>query len=103
LGAQSPFPEGEILESPSDFDPVYAVGQPLLRRPRHQGSLGALLSFPRWSAGVTLALVGERADSDFVGLGLATNPGYARLEARLRVRLGGAVAADVVGHHLADG
>ena len=24
-------------------------------------------SFPRWSAGVTLALVGERADSDFVG------------------------------------
>ena len=92
--------DGEILESPSDFDPVYAVGQPLLRRPKHQGSLGAQLSFPRWSAGVTLALVGERADSDFVGLGLVTNPGYARLDARLRVRLVGALEAYVVGDNL---
>jgi vitamin B12 transporter len=94
--------DGEILESPSDFDPVYAVGQPLLRRPKHQGSLGAQLSFPRWSAGVTLALVGERADSDFVGLGLMTNPGYARLDARLRVRLVGALEAFVIGDNLLD-
>ena len=94
--------DGEILESPSDFDPVYAVGQPLLRRPKHQGSLGAQLSFPRWSAGVTLALVGERADSDFAGLGLMTNPGYARLDARLRVRLLGPLEAYVVGDNLLD-
>jgi vitamin B12 transporter len=94
--------DGEILESPSDFDPVYAVGQPLLRRPKQQGSLGAQLSFPRWSAGFTLALVGERADSDFVGLGLMANPGYARLDARLRVRLVGALEAYVVGDNLLD-
>jgi outer membrane cobalamin receptor len=94
--------DGEILESPSDFDPVYAVGQPLLRRPKRQGSLGAQLSFPRWSAGVTLALVGELADSDFVGLGLMTNPGYARLDARLRVRLVGALEAFVIGDNLLD-
>jgi len=100
LCGQYTFLDGEILESPSDFDPVYAVGQPLLRRPRHQGSLGALLSFPRWSAGVTLALVGERADSDFVGLGLATNPGYARLEARLRFLLAGSLEAYLVGDNL---
>jgi len=92
--------DGEILESPSDFDPVYAVGQPLLRRPKHQGSLGAELSFRRWSAGATLALVGERADSDFVGLGLMTNPGYARLDARLRVRLLGPLEAYVIGDNL---
>jgi vitamin B12 transporter len=92
--------DGEILESPSDFDPVYAAGQPLLRRPRHQGSLAAQLSFPRWSAGVTLALVGERADSDFVGLGLSTNPGYARLDARLRVLLVGPLEAYVVADNL---
>jgi len=94
--------DGEILESPSDFDPVYAVEQPLLRRPKHQGSLGAQLAFPRWSAGVTLTLVGERADSDFVGLGLPTNPGYARLDARLRVRLLGPLEAYVVGDNLLD-
>jgi vitamin B12 transporter len=94
--------DGEILESPSDFDPVYAAGQPLLRRPKHQGSLGTELSFPRWSAGVTLVLVGERADSDFAGLGLMTNPGYARLDARLRVRLLGPLEAFVIGDNLLD-
>jgi outer membrane cobalamin receptor len=94
--------DGEILESPSDFDPVYAVGQPLLRRPEHQASLTAELSFPRWSAGATLVYVGERADSDFVGLGLTTNPGYTRLDARLRVRIAGPVEAFVVGENLTD-
>jgi vitamin B12 transporter len=102
LLGQYTFLDGEILESPSDFDPVYAVGQPLLRRPKHQGSLGALLSFRRWSAGATLALVGERADSDFVGLGLMTNPGYARLDARLRVRLLGPLEAYLIGDNLLD-
>ncbi len=100
LSGQYTFLDGEILESPSDFDPVYAAGQPLLRRPRHQGSLAAQLSFPRWSAGVTLALVGERADSDFVGIGLSTNPGYARLDARVRVLLVGPLEAYVVGDNL---
>ena len=47
-----------------------AVGEPLLRRPRHQASLTARLHFARWSVGATVVHVGERADSDFVGLGL---------------------------------
>jgi outer membrane receptor protein involved in Fe transport len=46
--------------------------------------------------------VGERADSDFVGLGLTTNPAYTRLDARLRVRLAGPVEAFVVGENLLD-
>jgi vitamin B12 transporter len=70
LLGQYTYLDGEILESPSGFDPVYAAGEPLLRRPKHQGSLTAQVSFPRWSAGATLVHVGERADSDFVGLGL---------------------------------
>jgi outer membrane cobalamin receptor len=94
--------DGEILESPSDFDPVYAAGEPLLRRPKHQGSLTAELSFPRWSAGATLVSVGERADSDFVGLGLSTTPSYTRLDARLRVRIAGPVEAFLVGENLTD-
>jgi outer membrane cobalamin receptor len=94
--------DGEILESPSDFDPVYAVGQPLLRRPEHQASLTAQLSFPRWNAGATIVRVGERADSDFVALGLTTNPAYTRLDARLRVRVAGTVEAFLVGENLLD-
>ena len=100
LFGQYTYLDSEILESPSDFDPVYAVGEPLLRRPRHQGSLSAQLSFARWSAGATLVRVGERADSDFVGLGLTRSEAYTRLDARLRVRVAGPVEAFVTGENL---
>jgi outer membrane receptor protein involved in Fe transport len=100
LLGQYTFLDGEIVESPSDFDPVYAVGAPLLRRPRHQGSLTAQLGFARWGAGATLVRVGARADSDFVGLGLTRAPAYTRLDARLRVRLAGAVEAFLVAENL---
>jgi outer membrane cobalamin receptor len=99
---QYTFLDGEILESPSDFDPVYAEGEPLLRRPRHQGSLSLQLSFRRWSAGATVVRVGERADSDFVGLGLTRAQPYTRLDARARVRVAGPVEAFVVGENLLD-
>ena len=100
LFGQYTYLDGEILESPSDFDPVYAAGEPLLRRPRHQGSLSAQLSFPRWSAGATLVRTSERADSDFVGLGLTRSEAYTRLDARLRVRVAGSVEAFVTGENL---
>jgi vitamin B12 transporter len=99
--------DGKILESPADFDRVYAAGRRLLRRPEHQGSLSAQVSFPRWSAGATLVRVGKRADSDFVGLGLAddplfSNPYCTRLDGRLRVRVTGPVEAFAVAENLLD-
>jgi len=102
LLGQYTYLDGEILESPSDFDPVYAEGEPLLRRPKHQGSLSAQVSFPRWSAGATLVRVGERADSDFVGLGLTRAEPYTRLDARLRIRLAGPVEAFAVAENVLD-
>ena len=59
------------------------------------------------SAGLTLVYVGERADSDFVGIGLANdpayrNPAYTRLDARLRVRIVAALEAFVVADNLFD-
>lgn len=102
LLGQYTYLDGEILESPSGFDPVYAEGEPLLRRPKHQGSFSAQLSFPRWSAGATLVRVGERADSDFVGLGLTRSEAYTRLDARLRLRVAGGIEAFVVAENLLD-
>jgi outer membrane cobalamin receptor len=107
LFGQYTWTDGEILESPSDFDPVYAEGRALLRRPAHQASFSAQLTAGRVGAGASVVYVGERADSDFVGLGLATdpafrNPGYTRLDARLRVRLAGALEAYLVGENLTD-
>jgi vitamin B12 transporter len=94
--------DGEILQSPSDFDPVYHAGQPLLRRPKHQLSLSARIGSRRFSVGATVVHVGERADSDFVGLGLTRNAPYTRLDGRLRVRLAEELEALVIGENLAD-
>jgi vitamin B12 transporter len=107
LLGQYTYTDGEILDSPSDFDPVYAAGRALLRRPENQASISAQLTQPRWSAGLTLVYVGERADSDFVGLGFASdpsyrNPSYTRLDARLRVRIVAALEAFVVAENLFD-
>jgi vitamin B12 transporter len=101
------FLDGEILESPSAFDPVYEVGRTLLRRPRHQASASARLRFDRASLGLTLAYVGARAASDFVGLGLADDPSfrsssYTRLDARLRVRVAGLLEAFLVAENVLD-
>jgi vitamin B12 transporter len=102
FSAQYGFLDGEILVSSSDFDPVYAAGEPLLRRPRHQGSLSVRGERGRVSGGVSLRLVGERSDSDFLGLGLTRNPGYARVDARLRVALVAGLEAFVVAENLFD-
>lgn len=98
---QYTFQDGEILESPGAFDPVYAGGEPLLRRPRHQASLSASYAFARGSLGATLVRVGARADSDFVGLGLTRNPGYTRLDLRARLRLAGPLEAFLAAENLA--
>ncbi len=107
LSGQYTLQHGEILESPSDFDPAYQARRPLLRRPRHQASGSAVFSFARGSVGATLVRVGARADSDFLGLGLANdpgfrNPGYTRLDARARLRLTGSLETLLAGENLTD-
>jgi len=75
----------QILEAPlctpQNFcDPLLAKGQPLIRRPKHSGSL--LLSYlgSRWGGNLAGSFVGRRADSDFIGLGIDHAPGYARID-----------------------
>jgi len=102
LRAEYTLLDGKILVSPSDFDPVYAAGEPLLRRPRHQASFSVRGGPARANVGATLVLVGRRADSDFVGIGLRENEGYARLDARARARLGRGFEAFLVAENVLD-
>jgi vitamin B12 transporter len=102
LSAAYTFLDGEILVSTDEFDPVVAVGRPLLRRPKHQAAFGARFTRGRLGLGANLVAVGRRADSDFAGLGLLMNDGYARLDGRARVRLGQGLEAFVVGENLLD-
>jgi outer membrane cobalamin receptor len=74
----------QILEAPlctpDNFcNPVFFAGQPLLRRPKHSGSL--LLNYlgTRWGGSIAGSFVGRRPDSDFLGLvpPFDHTPGYA--------------------------
>ncbi len=75
----------QVLEAPlctaQNFcDPLLAAGQPLIRRPRHSGSLLMNYLGSRWGANLGGSFVGRRADSDFLGLGIQHAAGYARID-----------------------
>lgn len=62
------FLDSRILRSTSAFDPAFAVGQWVFRRPRHSGFVDAWVAQGRVTAGVTGVFVGRRVDSDFSSL-----------------------------------
>jgi vitamin B12 transporter len=70
----------QILEQPFAFDPLHVPGQPLLRRPKHSGSLLLNYIAKRWGGNIGATLVGRRPDSDFIGLNINHAAGYARVD-----------------------
>jgi vitamin B12 transporter len=70
----------QILDAPFAFDPLLAPGRPLLRRPKHSGSLLLNYSGRRWGADLAGTFVGRRTDSDFLGFGVDHAAGYARVD-----------------------
>ena len=68
------------VDNSSSAPPPYAVGDPLLRRPRNQGSIDAIVSNTRWSAFAQLLVRGETLDAEPAfgpTGGLYPNEGYA--------------------------
>ncbi|MGH9677386.1 MAG: TonB-dependent receptor domain-containing protein, partial [Candidatus Acidiferrum sp.] len=55
-------------------------GNHLLRRPVNSGSLTLNAAFRRFNLTLGGYFTGVRTDSDFLGLGLTRNPGYARFD-----------------------
>jgi len=102
------FLASEIAESTNDplfGDPVYAPGQPLLRRPRHSGFIGLAATWSRVTAGLDGVIVGEFADSDFSSLSpeILVNPGWTAWNARAALRVtrqfSATLAIDNIGDH----
>jgi len=81
------FQDSEVATSAST-DPQLAPGQQLRRRPRHQGSITAEATLARAMLAATIVGVGDRVDSDFLGIGLMENPGFMRLDLRGALRVG---------------
>lgn len=72
--------DSQVTDSQQPASPIIGIGRPLLRRPRHSGSLALLWDWRRLNVSTTTLFVGRRADSDFQfpSLGLTSNPGYAK-------------------------
>lgn len=75
----------QILEAPlctpANFcSTILAAGSPLLRRPKHSGTLLLTYLSPRWGANFGGSFIGPRPDSDFLGLGINHAAGYVRVD-----------------------
>ncbi len=66
LDASYTYDSTQILDAPLAFDPTALPGRPLLRRPKHAGSL--LLNYfgNRWGGNIGGSFIGRRPDSDFL-------------------------------------
>jgi len=74
------YTSSQILLQPFAFDSLHQPGQPLLRRPKHSGSLLVTYLGTRWGANLGGSFVGRRADSDFLGFNINHAAGYARAD-----------------------
>jgi vitamin B12 transporter len=66
LDAAYTYDSTQILAAPLAFDPILSTGRPLLRRPKHAGSL--LLNYfgRKWGSNLSGSFIGRRPDSDFL-------------------------------------
>lgn len=80
LTAEYTYLSSLVTESSTPTDPIFGVGQALLRRPRHSGSVGAIWTWRKLTANSNLVYVGNRVDSDFAGLvpPIISDPSYIR-------------------------
>jgi vitamin B12 transporter len=82
------YDDTEVLQAPNVFDPSELPGNHLLRRPVNSGSLTLNASARRFGFTLGGFFSGVRTDSDFLGLGLTSNPGYARFDVAAHYNVG---------------
>ena len=73
-----------VISAPNAFDPSEQPGSRLIRRPPHSGSLTMNAAFRHLSVSLAGYFTGVRTDSDFLGLNITRNPGYARFDLATR-------------------
>jgi vitamin B12 transporter len=80
LAGNYTYDDTRVLQSPNAFDPSQLPGNHLIRRPVNSGSLTLNGNYQRFGLTFAAYFTGVRTDSDFLGLGLTSNPGYARFD-----------------------
>ena len=93
LSGHYSYVDSRMLISPNAFDPSLVAGNRLLRRPVHSGNLILNADFRRMNWNLASYFSGSRTDSDFLGLGFTSNPGYARFDLAMNYNLRHGVTA----------
>ena len=96
LAANYTYDDSRVLVSPNAIDPAELPGNHLLRRPVNSGSVVLNGGIRRFHGNVAATFVGRRTDSDFLGLGYTSNPGYMRVDLAASYAL--STHASVIGH-----
>jgi vitamin B12 transporter len=73
-----------VISAPNAFDPSEQPGNRLIRRPPHSGSTTLNAAFSHLNVSLAGYFTGLRTDSDFLGLNITKNPGYARFDLATR-------------------
>jgi outer membrane cobalamin receptor len=87
MGSYS-YDDSKVLAAPNAFDPALAPGNRLFKRPLHSAHLAANAHFLRMNWNFSGSYVGRRTDSDFLGLGIRSNPSYLRWDLANSFELG---------------
>jgi vitamin B12 transporter len=76
------FLETKVLDDGGIGGTAFPPGQPLLRRPKHQGSVGLTYLADRWTVSFIANVVGQALDRDFTqpGSPRVTLPGHTKLD-----------------------
>jgi outer membrane cobalamin receptor len=82
------YDDSKVLASPNAYDPALEPGNRLFLRPLHSANLIANAHFLRMNWNIAGFYVGRRTDSDFLGLGLTSNPSYVRWDLSNSIELG---------------
>lgn len=88
LAGNYTYDDSLVIKASNAFDPTELPGNRLIRRPANSGSLTLNAAFRRLNVTLGGYFTGVRTDSDFLGLGLKRNPGYARFDLSGSYRVG---------------
>jgi vitamin B12 transporter len=92
LNGNYSFDDTRVLKSSTAGTGFQEPGDHLLRRPVNSGNIWLNAGYRRFNFNINAYFTGVRTDSDFDGLGLTRNPGYARFDLAANCLLGRGVS-----------
>jgi vitamin B12 transporter len=100
IGGNYSYDDSRVLKAPNATDPALVPGNRLFKRPLHSANVVANAHFRRMNWNLAGYYVGRRTDSDFLGLGITSDPSYLRWDLANSIDLGHGLSTVAVVNNL---